>query len=87
MVSVQIPSELDAILASTANRLGQTKAELLRDLISAHIEDESLSLESFSEAQIARLRESVEQIKRGEVVTSEQVDQFFAEWFQELDAR
>jgi predicted transcriptional regulator len=87
MVKVQIPEDLDTLLAAAADRHRRTKAELLRDILSIQVEDESLSLDSVSETRIARLKESISQIKRGEVVTSEQVDQFFTEWLQELDAR
>jgi hypothetical protein len=46
-----------------------------------------LPLSAFTEDQLTRLQDSVQQVRRGEVISEEQVDKFFEEWFQELEAR
>jgi hypothetical protein len=87
MVSIEITDELAAVLDAAARRAGLSKEELAEDILSTHIEDVALPPSAFTEQQLSRLKESVEQVKRGDVVTSEQVDAFFEDWFKELNAR
>jgi predicted transcriptional regulator len=87
MASIQIPDELDAELERAAMRLGRTKDELVSEAVLARLEEEFASQTEFSEAQITRMKHSIEQLDRGEVVTSEQVDSFFADWHKDLENR
>jgi len=49
--------------------------------------DESLPLSAFTGEQLTRLKESIEQVKRGELIPESDIDEFFEEWFRELEAR
>jgi predicted transcriptional regulator len=80
MASLQIPEHLEDELQIAAEWSGRTKEEVAAEILSAHFEDESLPLSAFTEEQLARLLHSIEQVKRGEVITSEQVQQKFADW-------
>ncbi len=87
MASLQIPDHIEEELQLAAESSGRTKDEIAAEILAAHFGDESLPLSAFSEAQLSRLMESVEQIKRGEFVTSEQVDKKFEAWFAKRAAR
>ena len=87
MAIIQIPDELDAELQRAATRLGRTKDELVSEAVLARLEEEFASQTEFSEAQIARMKHSIEQLDRGEVVTSEQVDKMFENWHQKRASR
>ena len=47
----------------------------------------SLGPDRISAAALERIKHGIEQLDCGEVVTSEQIDAFFAEWFRDLDRR
>jgi len=87
MASLQIPDHLEEQLAASAMRRGQSKEELIEEIVSIHLEEESPAQESFSPDQIARFRQSIAQLDRGEVVASEQVDARFNAFFKRLAAR
>jgi len=87
MASLQIPEHLEDELEIAAEWSGRTKDEVAAEILSAHFEDESLPLSAFTEGQLARLKESVAQVKRGELVTEKETDEFFEGWFKELEAR
>ncbi len=85
MAAIHIPDALDHSLQRAADELGQPKEALIHDLLQQHVE-EYLDPE-LTEAQIARMRESIAQLNRGEIVTSEEVEARFAAWRSERDAR
>lgn len=87
MVNVEIPEELNASLEQAATRAGRTKDDLVHHVLKTHIEEEYAANATFSDEQIAKLRLGIDQIDRGEVYTSAQIDDFFDGWFKELDAR
>jgi predicted transcriptional regulator len=85
MATIQIPDELDAELQQAAARLGRTKEDLIREAVLARLEEQFAAQTEFSEEQIARMKHSIAQLDRGEVVASEQVDSFFAAWHKDLE--
>jgi predicted transcriptional regulator len=80
MASLQISEYLEEELEIAAESSGRTKEEVAAEILSAHFEDVSLPLSAFTEEQLARLKRSIEQVKRGQVLTSEHVQQKFADW-------
>ena len=80
MAIIQIPDELDAELQRAATRLGRTKDELVSEAVLARLEEQFAAQTEFSDEQIARMKHSIAQLDRGEVVTSEQVDKMFENW-------
>jgi predicted transcriptional regulator len=80
MVTLQISEELDAELQQAAERLGCTKNEFLRDAVIARVEEQFATEADLTEEQIARMKHSIAQLDRGEVVTSEQIDKKFEDW-------
>jgi predicted transcriptional regulator len=87
MASLQIPDHLEEQLEASAMRRGQSKEELIEEIVSLHLEEEFPTQENFSPEEIARFRNSIAQLDRGEVVTSEQVDAKFDAFFKRLAAR
>ncbi len=87
MLQLNLPEHIEAELESAADLSGRTKEELAAELLASHFEDQSLPLSALTEVQLDRFKESLEQIKRGEVVTEEEVDAFFEDWFKEIEAR
>ncbi len=87
MLQLNLPEHIEAELESAADLSGRTKEELATELLASHFEDQSLPLSALTEAQLTRFKESLEQIKRGEVITEEQVNRKFEAWFAKLDAR
>jgi predicted transcriptional regulator len=87
MLQLNLPEHIEAELESAADLSGRTKEELATELLASHFEDQSLPLSALTEAQLARFKESLDQIKRGEVVTEEEVDAFFEDWFNEIESR
>ena len=87
MVTIQIPEELDAELQQAADRLGCTKQEFLRDAVIARVEEQSAAECDFTEEQIARMKHSIDQLDRGEVITSEEVDRKFEDWHRQRASR
>jgi predicted transcriptional regulator len=80
MASIQIPDELDAELQQAAIRLGRSKDDLVREAVVARLEEQFAAQTEFSEEQVARMKHSIAQLDRGELVTSEQVDKMFENW-------
>ncbi len=80
MATLQIPDELDAQLQQAADRLGCTKVDFLHEAVTARLEEQFAAEPEFTEEQIARMKHSIAQLDRGEVVTSEQVDKMFEDW-------
>jgi predicted transcriptional regulator len=87
MAMIQIPDELDAELQQAAVRLGRTKDDLIREAVLAQLEEQFAAQTEFSEEQIGRIRHSIAQLDRGEVVTSEQVDKTFENWRRQRASR
>jgi predicted transcriptional regulator len=87
MASLQIPEHLDDELTIAAECSGQTKEALAAEILAAHFRDESLPLSAFTEAQLTRFKESVEQAKRGELIPEEEIDKLFEDWFKRLDGQ
>jgi predicted transcriptional regulator len=81
MASLQIPEHLEEELQIAAEFSGCTKEEIAAQILAAHLEDQSLPLSAFSEAQLARIKDSIGQVQRGDVVTEEQIDRKFEAWF------
>ncbi len=84
MTAIQIPDELDRSLQQAAKLLGCPKDDLIREALEtiAYRSDSELT-----EGEIAHLNEGVAQLKRGEKIPSEAVDQWFNELFERLEAR
>ncbi len=61
MASLQIPKHLEDELQIAAECSGRSKEELAAEILSAHFQDESLPLSAFTEDQLQRLQESIEQ--------------------------
>jgi hypothetical protein len=53
----------------------------------ARLEEQFAAQTEFSDEQIARMKHSIAQLDQGEIVTSEQVDSFFADWRKDLENR
>jgi predicted transcriptional regulator len=87
MATIQIPDELDIVLEDAAMRAGRSKDDFALQIIATHLEEESLPLSAFTEAQLERMKESVAQLDRGEHITSEEVDRRFEVFFNRLEAR
>lgn len=87
MATLQIPDHLEEQLDIAAAGSGRSKEELAAEILEAHFEDESLPLSAFTDEQLARLKNSIEQLNRGEFVTSEEVDRKFEAWFAKQDAQ
>ena len=87
MATVQIPDELDAELQQAAERLGRTKDDLVREAVLARLEEQFAAQTEFSDEQIARMKRSIAQLDRGEIVTSEQVDKTFEDWHRQRASR
>jgi len=87
MANIQIPDELDAELQQAAARLGRTKDDLVREAVLAQLEEQFAAQTEFSDEQIARMKHSIAQLNRGEVVTSEQVDEMFEDWHRQRASR
>ncbi len=85
-MAIHIPEELEQSVQQLADRLGFAKDDFVRDAVAqrlAEYEEEPV----LTEAQIARMRESIAQLDRGEYVTSEEVEAKFNVLFEELEAR
>jgi predicted DNA-binding protein len=87
MANLRIPEELDTVLQSAAERAGRTKDELAQEILAAHLEDESLPLSAFTDRQLARLKESIEQVRRGDVVPGAVVMSKLSSLIEDLEAR
>jgi predicted transcriptional regulator len=87
MASLQIPEHLEDELEIAAEASGRTKEEVAAEILEAHFLDVSLPLSAFTDEQLTRLKHSMEQIKRGEFITAEQVDRKFEAWFAKRAAR
>jgi predicted transcriptional regulator len=84
MANLHISDELDQQLQQTAERLGCSKDALVQEALLSRANFEEAPL---TEAEIDRMRHSIAQLDRGEHVTSEQVDIWFASLFKKLEAR
>ena len=84
MATLHIPDHLEEQLEASAIRRGKSKEELIEEIVSLHLEEESPAQENFSPAQIDRFQHSIAQLDRSEVVTSEQVDARFDAFFERL---
>jgi len=87
MASLQIPKHLEDQLLIEAECSGRTKEELAAEILAAHLGDESVPLSAFTQEQLTRLQESVEQVKRGELIPEEEIDKFFEDWVSGAGAR
>ena len=73
MVNVPIPEELDAGLEQAANRDGRSKYDLLYEVIACHLEEDHAGKFHLSEQQMERMKLSIAQADRGEVILAETV--------------
>jgi predicted transcriptional regulator len=64
-------ASIDDAIAQSTDELGLTK----------------IGNDKFSAEAIERIREGLRQADRGELISSEEVDRKFDEWFKEIDAR
>ena len=87
MAMIQISDELGAELQAAAARLGRTKDEFVSEAVLTLLEEHSAPQTDFSDEQIARMKHSIAQLDRGEVVTSEQVDKKFGDWRRQRASR
>ncbi len=81
MASLHIPEHLEEELQIAAEFSGRTKEEIAAEILAAHLGDQSLPLSAYTAEQLARIKDSVGQIQRGEIVTEEQIDRKFEAWF------
>ena len=84
---MQIPDELYAQLQQECERLGCSRESLAEEAIRSRLLDSAEPPQELTPAQINRMRESIAQLARGEVVTSEEVDQKFEKFFRKLANR
>ena len=85
-MAILIPADLEQSVQQLAGRHGFAKEDFVRDAIEqrlAEYEEEPV----LTEAQLARMKESIAQLDRGEYVTSEQVEAKFSKWRSERAAR
>ena len=87
MTSLQIPEALREALEIAAETSGRSKEQVVVEILSAHFADESLPASVFTDPQLTRIKESIAQISRGEVVSEENSDAFFEDWYKEIEAR
>ena len=87
MATVPIPDDLYAQVQQEAARQGSSPANLIRSAIGSFLDSIAVSEPVLTEEQTERMRESVAQMKRGEVVTAEEVDRKFEDFFEKLEAR
>ena len=87
MADLQIPEYIELNLEASAARAGQTKEQRAEAILSAHLEQELAPPDDFTDAEIARFKHSIAQLERGEVVTSEEVEERFAAFFKRQAAR
>ncbi len=80
MVTIQIPDELDAELQQAADRAGSTKDDFVRIALRTQIEEQFAAQSDFTEEQVARMKQSIAQLDRGEGITAEKVDNLFEDW-------
>ncbi|SNT27340.1 hypothetical protein SAMN05421770_106240 [Granulicella rosea] len=86
MATLQISDESALRIHQTAERLGLSDEGLVMEAV-LHMEEQRSIEPEFTDAQIARFKESVAQLDRGEVVTSEQIDARFEAFFQRQASR
>jgi predicted transcriptional regulator len=88
MAAFQIPEHIDNQLNELAAAMGRSKDELileaLADRFGLEPEDRSLSLSELTPGQLERMDLSVAQIRRGEVVGTDEIDAFFDDWDKEI---
>lgn len=87
MAAFQIPDYIDNQLNELA-ATGQSKDELILEALADRFgfqqEDRSLPPSEFLPAELERMKLSVDQIRRGEVVDSEEIEAFFDDWDKEI---
>ena len=87
MATLQIPDQLYTHLKAEAERLGWAEDDVVATALQSFLDQNTFEASDLTEAQIERLKDSVAQMRAGDVVSSEETDVFFADWFKELDAR
>jgi uncharacterized protein YecA (UPF0149 family) len=87
MSNLQIPEYLEANLEAAAAQHGLTAQQLVEQVLTAHVEAEFPAPENFTDAQIARFKESIAQLDRGERILAEQVEARFEAFFKHHAAR
>ena len=85
-MQIQISDDLYPAMRQAAEANGLSDTEFLEQAITAFI-DHSVHEVPLSEQQIARMKEGIAQLDRGEYVSFEQVEAFFDDWEKELQAR
>jgi predicted transcriptional regulator len=88
MAAFQIPEHIDNQLNELAAATGQSKddmiLEALTDRFGLQQQDRTMQLSDFTPGQLERMQLSVDQIRRGEVVDSEEIEAFFDDWDKEI---
>ncbi len=82
--TVEIPDELNAGLQQTADSLGRSKDDLVREALRACIEESSAAQSEFTPAALARLHEGFHAAVNGDLVPQEEIEAFFDDWEREL---
>jgi predicted transcriptional regulator len=88
MAAFQIPEHIDNQLNELAAATGQSKDDLILEALAHRFdlqqEDHSMKLSEFTPGQLERMDRSVEQLRRGEFVSGEEIEAFFDEWENEI---
>jgi len=91
MAAFQIPEYIDNQLSELAAATGQTKDDLILEALADRFgfepEDRSLSLSEFTPAELERMDRSAEQVRRGELVSGEEVRAKLKRWQTEFASR
>ncbi len=92
MAAFQIPEHIDNQLDKLAETTGQSKENLILEALNYSFgfeqeEDRSLSLSEFTPAELERMDRSAEQVRRGELVSGEEVSAKLKRWQTEFAAR
>jgi predicted transcriptional regulator len=87
MANIQIPDELHAELSQLAANSGTTEDHLVSAMLTRQLE--SLEVEEMPaiDPLVARMKNSIQELRRGEGMTTEELDAFFDSWFAEITAR
>ena len=84
---IHISDELFSQLQRQSERLGCTQESLAEDAIEARLHVYAEPSEKLTTDQMARMEQSLAQLARGEVVSSEAVDEKFERFFRTLANR
>ena len=86
MAVIHIPDEIDHSVQRLAERLGVAKDDFVRDAVTQRLAEYDEEPE-LTEAQIARMRESIAQLDRGEGIPGEVVMAKLQAWIDKAEGR